>query len=95
MAKKVNASHILVKTEQEAKVALYDVKNGKSFDDVARKISLCPSSKKGGNLGTFGRGQMVKEFEDACFSQTAKKGDIVGPIKTQFGYHLIKINELE
>lgn len=95
MAKKVNASHILVKTEQECKIALYDVKNGKLFEDVARKISLCPSSKKGGSLGSFGRGQMVKEFEDVCFSSTAKKGDIVGPIKTQFGYHIIKINDME
>lgn len=91
--KKVNASHILVKTEQEAKVALYDVKNGKTFEEVAKKISLCPSGKKGGSLGWFSRGQMVKEFEDACFK--GKKGDIVGPIKTQFGYHLIKIDDVE
>ena len=95
MAKKVNASHILVKTEEQAKVALYDVRNGKSFGDVAKQISMCPSGKRGGSLGWFGKGQMVKEFENACFSPTAKKGDIIGPIKTQFGFHLIKIDDLE
>ena len=93
MAKKVNASHILVKTEQEANVALYDVRHGKSFEDVAKKISLCPSGKRGGSLGWFGKGQMVKEFENACFG--GKKGDIVGPVKTQFGYHIIRIDDTE
>ena len=93
MAKKVNASHILVKTEQEAKVALFDVKNGKSFEEIAMKVSLCPSKKNGGSLGWFTRGRMVKEFEDACFK--ANKGDIVGPVKTQFGYHIIKIVDAE
>ena len=93
MSKKVNASHILVKTEQEAKVALYDVTHGKSFEEVAEEISICPSGKKGGNLGWFGHGQMVKEFENVCFK--AKKGDIIGPVKTQFGYHIIKINDLQ
>ena len=91
MPKKINASHILVKTEQEAKVILYDVKHGKNFEDLAKEKSLCSSRKKGGNLGWFGRGQMVKEFENACFS--ANKGDILSPIKTQFGYHIIKIND--
>ena len=91
--KKVNASHILVKTEQEAKVALYEVKNGKKFEDVAKAISLCPSKRNGGSLGWFGRCQMVKEFEDTCFK--GKKGDITGPVKTQFGYHIIRIDDTE
>lgn len=95
LVKKVNASHILVKSEEAIKVALYDVKNGKSFEDVAKQISICPSGKKGGNLGSFGRGQMVKEFENACFAPNVKKGDIIGPVKTQFGYHIIKINDVE
>ena len=89
MASKVNASHILVKTENEAKVILYEVKHESTFEDVAKQKSLCPSRKKGGNLGFFGRGQMVKEFENACFK--ANKDDIIGPIKTQFGWHIIKI----
>jgi len=91
MTKQVNASHILVKTESEANVALYDVTHGKSFEDVAQAISICPSKKNGGNLGWFGRGQMVKEFEEAAFS--LNKGEISKPIRTQFGWHLIKVND--
>ena len=90
---KVNASHILVKTEQEALGIAYDVKHGKSFEEIAQQKSLCPSGKKGGSLGWFGRGMMVKEFDAACFN--AKKGDVLGPIKTQFGYHIIKINDTQ
>ncbi len=90
---KVNASHILVKTEQEANVALYDVRNGKAFEDVAKEKSMCPSKKQGGNLGWFGRGQMVKEFETAAFS--LKKGEISKPVKTQFGWHIIKVNDVQ
>ena len=93
MAKKVNASHILVKTEQEANVILYDVTHGKDFEEVAMEKSLCPSKKKGGSLGWFGRGQMVKEFEDACFN--GQKGQIAGPVKTQFGWHIIKIDDMQ
>jgi peptidyl-prolyl cis-trans isomerase C len=88
---KVKASHILVKTEQEANVVYYDVTHGKSFEEVAMDKSLCPSKKKGGDLGFFGRGQMVKEFEDACFS--LKKGEVSKPVKTQFGYHIIKVTD--
>ncbi|MBW3012216.1 peptidyl-prolyl cis-trans isomerase [Candidatus Woesearchaeota archaeon] len=93
MAKKVNASHILVKTEDEAKIVLFDVRAGKDFGEIAKQKSLCPSRKNNGNLGWFGRGQMVKEFENACFN--AKKGDIIGPVKTQFGYHIIKIIDMK
>ena len=92
MANKANASHILVKTEQEAKVILYDVTHGKDFKEVAMQKSLCPSKKKGGSLGWFGRGQMVKEFEDACFKSS--KGAIVGPVKTKFGWHVIKVDDV-
>lgn len=93
MVSKVNASHILVKTETEALACLTYMKQGRSFEELAKEKSLCPSGKKGGSLGWFGRGQMVKEFENAAFQ--GKKGQIVGPVKTQFGYHLIKINDLE
>jgi peptidyl-prolyl cis-trans isomerase C len=93
MPKKVNASHILVKTEQEANVALYDINSGKPFGDIALDKSMCPSKKHGGNLGWFGRNVMVKEFEDAAFS--LHKGEISKPVKTQFGWHIIKCNDIE
>lgn len=88
---KVEASHILVKDEELAKSLLADIKDGKvSFEDCAKENSTCPSGKSGGALGAFGRGQMVKEFEDAAFSMNP--GDISDePVKTQFGYHIIKV----
>ena len=90
-ASKVRASHILVKTEAEAKAVLGNLKAGDDFATVAKKFSTCPSGKKGGDLGWFGKGMMVKEFEDAAFK--AKVGEIVGPVRTKFGYHLIKVTE--
>ena len=93
MVSKINASHILVKTEQEALAMLTYMRQGKSFEELAKERSICPSGKKGGSLGWFGRGQMVKEFETAAFS--GKKGQIIGPVKTQFGYHLIRIDDTE
>lgn len=93
MPNRVNAAHILVKTEQAAWALFTYMKQGKSFEELAKEHSLCPSRKKGGSLGWFSRGQMVKEFEDAAFS--AKKGDIVGPVKTEFGWHIIKIIDTE
>jgi peptidyl-prolyl cis-trans isomerase C len=89
----VRASHILVKTEQEANVVYYDVTHGKTFEEVAIAQSLCPSKKKGGDLGFFGRGQMVKEFETAAFSM--KKGEVSKPIKTQFGWHILKLTDTQ
>lgn len=93
MPNKVNASHILVKTETEALACLTYMKNGKTFEQLAMEKSMCPSRKKGGNLGWFTKGMMVPEFEKACFS--GKKGDIIGPVKTQFGYHLIRIDDVQ
>ncbi|MBQ7363288.1 MAG: peptidylprolyl isomerase [Clostridia bacterium] len=88
----VNASHILVATKEEADKILADIKSGAvSFEDAAREHSTCPSGKSGGNLGDFGRGQMVPEFDSAVFSMT--EGEISNePVKTQFGYHIIKLN---
>ena len=91
MTSKINASHILVKTETEALACLTYMRRGQSFEELAQEKSICPSGKKGGSLGWFGRGQMVKEFEKAAFS--GKRGDVIGPVKTQFGYHLIRIND--
>ncbi len=87
----VRASHILVDTQDEALKLKSDIESGKiSFEDAAAKYSKCPSGRRsGGDLGGFGRGQMVKPFEDAAFS--APVGEITEPVKTQFGYHLIKV----
>ena len=88
----VRAKHILTETEEKCAEILAAIeKNEKSFEDAAKEFSTCPSGAKGGDLGAFGRGQMVKEFEDAAFS--AEIGAVVGPVKTQFGYHLIKVEE--
>lgn len=88
---KVGASHILVDNEEKAKEILEKINNKEvSFEDAARAESSCPSNENGGNLGEFTRGQMVPEFDEACFSMEV--GEIKGPVKTQFGYHLIKLN---
>lgn len=93
MAKQVNAAHILVKTEQEAKQLKSKIEAGEKFADLAKKHSICPSGKKGGDLGWFGRGDMVREFENAAFG--AQKGAVVGPVKTEFGWHLILVKDLK
>ncbi len=86
-----NASHILVSDEESAKDILAKIQAGEiSFEDAAKAHSSCPSSAEGGCLGDFGRGQMVPEFDEACF--TMEVGELRGPVKTQFGYHLIKLN---
>ena len=88
----VNASHILVDTEEKALQILAEIKSGEiSFEDAARNNSSCPSGGRGGNLGDFGRGQMVPEFDAAVFAMEV--GEISeAPVATQFGYHLIKLN---
>ena len=90
---RVKASHILLKTESEAKQILQKLSAGDDFAKLAKMFSQCPSGKSGGDLGYFGKGQMVKPFEDACFK--AKTGDIVGPVKTQFGWHIIKVTDIK
>jgi peptidyl-prolyl cis-trans isomerase C len=91
MTSKVHAAHILVKTEQEAFGLLFDINHGKDFAEVAKAKSMCPSGKSGGDLGWFGRNMMVKEFETAAFAM--KPGEISKPVKTQFGWHIIKVIE--
>ena len=93
-ATQVAAKHILVSTEQEAKDILKEIqKKGAgsetAFEDAAKTHSKCPSGANGGDLGFFKRGVMVKEFEDAAFSLNV--GEISEPIKTNFGWHLIKV----
>lgn len=87
----VNASHILVASEEEALDILNKINAGEiSFEDAAKAHSTCPSGERGGNLGDFGRGQMVPEFDRAVFEMEV--GEISkAPVKTQFGYHLIKL----
>jgi peptidyl-prolyl cis-trans isomerase C len=84
---KVRASHILVESEQKALSLMEGIKTGEDFARLAVANSSCPSGQRGGDLGEFGRGQMVKPFEDATFGMNV--GDLSGPVQTQFGYHLI------
>lgn len=85
-----NADHILVDSEDEAKEIYDKIKAGKDFTEAAKAYSNCPSSENGGNLGDFRSGQMVKEFENSLIDMN--EGDITGPVKTQFGYHVIRLN---
>ena len=89
----VNASHILVKTKNEAISIINKLKSKSQFSDLAKTFSIGPSGKNGGNLGWFSPGQMVKEFEKAAF--LIEKGNISQkPIKTKFGFHVIKVNDI-
>lgn len=89
----VKASHILVQTEDEAIKLKEEILSGAEFADVAAANSLCPSGARGGDLGFFGKGQMVKEFEDAAFR--LKVGELSDPVKTNFGWHLILVTDKE
>jgi parvulin-like peptidyl-prolyl isomerase len=88
MPDKVHCAHILVRTEQEAKTVIERLNKGEKFANIAKEMSLCPSGKRGGDLGTFTRGKMVKEFETAAF--VLQKGQTSPMVKTKFGYHIIK-----
>ena len=83
------ARHILVKTETECADLKQQIADGADFSDLAKAHSTCPSGAEGGALGTFGPGQMVKEFDEVVFS--APIGEVQGPVKTQFGYHLLEV----
>lgn len=84
----VQASHILVDSEEKAKEIKKEIEEGKDFAEAAKEYSSCPSKENGGDLGEFPRGSMVPEFEDVAFNMN--EGEISEPVKTQFGYHLIK-----
>jgi peptidyl-prolyl cis-trans isomerase C len=86
---KARARHILVATKEACEDLKTQIEGGADFAALAKEHSDCPSGKRGGDLGEFGRGQMVKEFDDIVFS--GELGKTHGPIKTQFGYHLIEI----
>lgn len=88
MPDKVHCAHILVNTEPEAKAVVERLNKGDKFANIAKELSLCPSGKNGGDLGTFTRGKMVKEFEICAFG--LQKGQVSPIVKTKFGYHVIK-----
>ncbi|GEN22454.1 peptidylprolyl isomerase [Halomonas cupida] len=83
------ARHLLVDTEDQCNTLKAEIENGRDFAEVAREHSNCPSGRQGGDLGSFGPGQMVREFDEVVFSGELNK--VHGPVKTQFGYHLLEI----
>ena len=89
---KIRASHILVETYEEASMLKGELDNGADFAELAAKYSKCPSGASGGDLRYFGKGMMVKPFEDAAFA--LKKGEISRPVQTQFGWHLIYLTDI-
>jgi peptidyl-prolyl cis-trans isomerase C len=86
---RASARHILVDNESQCTDLKTQIEGGADFADMARQHSSCPSGQKGGDLGEFGPGQMVKEFDDVVF--TGDLNTVHGPVKTQFGYHLLEI----
>lgn len=86
---KASARHILVDTEAQCETLKQQIEAGTDFAEVAKKHSSCPSGRQGGDLGSFGPGQMVREFDEVVFSGELNK--VHGPVKTQFGYHLLEI----
>lgn len=94
MSNRIRASHILVKTEKEALDIKEKIEKGEiDFPHAAGQYSLCPSGGDGGDLGWFGKGMMVKPFEEAAFS--AELNTVTNPVQTQFGWHLILVSEKE
>ncbi|MDR9439398.1 MAG: peptidyl-prolyl cis-trans isomerase [Halomonas sp.] len=86
-----SARHILVDSEAKCNQLKAEIEAGRDFAEVAREYSSCPSGKQGGELGTFGPGQMVPEFDKVVFEDEV--GKVHGPVKTQFGYHLLEVTE--
>ena len=86
-----SARHILVDTEELCQDLKNQIEGGADFSELAKQHSSCPSGEKGGDLGQFGPGQMVKEFDEVVFS--ADVNTVQGPVKTQFGYHLLEVTE--
>ena len=86
-----SARHILVNTQEECEDIKTQIENGSDFADMARAHSKCPSGQQGGDLGKFSPGQMVKEFDQVVFNEEV--GKVHGPVKTQFGYHLVQITD--
>ena len=91
---KATAKHILVPTEQEAKVVMKMIASGEAtFEDCAQNLSTCPSRSKGGSLGSFGPGVMVPEFDKVVFNPDTQVGELQGPVMTDFGFHVIVVDK--
>ncbi|KAL7536076.1 hypothetical protein ACHAWF_005371 [Thalassiosira exigua] len=91
---KAAARHILVPSKEEAEAVLGEIGKGEtSFAALAGQYSTCPSKSSGGSLGSFSPGTMVKEFDEVVFSPKTKIGEVMGPIQTQFGYHLLVVDK--
>jgi peptidyl-prolyl cis-trans isomerase C len=86
-----SARHILVETEAECQDLISQIQDGADFGELAKKHSKCPSGARGGDLGSFGRGRMVPEFDKVVFE--GEIGQPLGPVKTQFGYHVLEVTE--
>lgn len=86
-----SARHILVNSSEECEQIKKQIEEGADFAEMAKLHSNCPSGRNGGALGSFGPGRMVKEFDDVVFKEEV--GKVHGPVKTQFGYHLVEITE--
>ena len=86
---RASARHILVDSEEKCNELKAKIEGGSDFAEIARNFSSCPSGQQGGALGEFGPGQMVKEFDEVVFSGELNK--VLGPVKTQFGYHLLEV----
>lgn len=84
-----SARHLLVDTEEKCLALKTEIEGGADFAEVAKQHSSCPSGMRGGDLGTFGRGQMVAEFDEVVFNGDLNM--VHGPVKTQFGYHLLEV----
>ncbi len=86
---KAKARHILVPTEEKCLDLKTQIAGGAKFEELAKEHSTCPSGQRGGDLGEFGPGQMVKEFDTVVFNEAV--GEVHGPVKTQFGFHLLEV----
>lgn len=86
---RASARHILVDTQEECETLKAEIEAGSDFEEIAKQHSKCPSGRNGGALGEFGPGQMVKEFDEVVFNEAVNT--VHGPVKTQFGYHLVEI----
>ena len=86
---KASARHILVPSETDCNTLKNLIEGGEDFAEMAKQHSKCPSGRQGGDLGEFSPGQMVREFDEVVFSGDV--GKVLGPVKTQFGYHLIEV----